>query len=143
MATLEHERMRNRDIQPQLVMMEKRVHELEARVRELEAPAIRDDQINRAMNPCFQIYHGPDNVNYFDDFCVEHMIDEVKQQAPDVLRLLSMLERPHSLTDAPGVKDMETVSALCALAKGRSEKVLGIQLLAGLVLIAWSTHTDK
>ena len=35
METLEHERMRNRDLQAQLVMMEKRVHELEARVWEL------------------------------------------------------------------------------------------------------------
>ena len=144
MATLEHERMRNRDLQAQLVMMEKRVHELEARVRELEAitctPEILDDQTNRAMNPRFQIYHGPDSVDHFDDFCVERMIDEVKQQAPDVLRLLSMLGRAPSLTDAPGVKDMETVSALCALAKGRSEKVLGIQLLVGLMLIARSTH---
>ena len=84
------------------------------------------------MNPHFQIYHGHDSVDYFHDFCVERMIHEVKQQAPDVLRLLSMLGRAPSLTDAPGVKDMETVSALRALAKGRSEKVLGIQLLVGL-----------
>ena len=90
------------------------------------------------MNPCFQTYHGPDSVDHFDDFCVERMIEEVKQQAPDVLRLLSMLGRA-PLTDAPGVKGMETVSALCALAKGRPEKVLGIQLLVGLMLIARST----
>ena len=113
-------------------------------MRELEAtaytPAILDDQMNRAMNPRFQIYRGPDSVDHFDDFCVKRMIDEVKQQAPDVLRLLSMLGRAPSLSNAPGVEDMETVSALCALAKGRSEKVLGIQLLVGLMLIARSTH---
>ena len=90
MATLEHERISNRNLQARLIMTEKRVHELEVRVRELEAtaytPAILDDQMNRAMNPRFQIYHSPDSVDHFDDFCEEHiMIDEVKQQAPDVL----------------------------------------------------------
>jgi hypothetical protein len=53
--------------------MEKRVHELEARVRELEAtmytPATPDDHMNhRTMNPRFQIYHGPDSIAHFDDF---------------------------------------------------------------------------
>ena len=133
MATLEHERISNRDLQARLIMMEK-VHELEARVHELEAtaytPAILDDRMNRAMNPRFQIYHGPDSVDHFDDFCVERMIDVVEQQAPDVPRLLSMLRRAPSLSNALGIEDMETVRSLCALAKGRSEKVLGIHTVS-------------
>lgn len=137
---LEHERMRNRDLETRLIETEKKVHQLEMRVQELETttytPAILDAQMDQAVNSHFQIYHGPDSVAHLEDFSVERMIAEVNQQAPDVLQLLSMLGRAPSFTDTPGVNDMKTVSALCALAKGRSEKVLGTQLLVGLMLIA-------
>ena len=75
--------------------MEKRVHELETRVRELETTTSTsvtlDAKMDQVMNPHFQIYHGPDSIAHLDDFSVERMIDEVNQQAPDVLQLLSML----------------------------------------------------
>ena len=144
---LEHERMRSRDLEALLMETEKRVHELEMRLQELETtaytPATLDAQMNQAMNPHFQIYHGPDSTAHLEDVSVEQMIAEVNQQAPDVFRLLTMLGRAPSLTDTPGVNDMKTVNALCALTKGRSEEVLGIQLLVGLMLIARSTHVRQ
>ena len=93
--------------------------------------------LDQVTNPHFQIYHGIDSIKHFDDFSVELVISEVEPQAPDVLRLLSFLGRAPSLTDEPRVNDMPTVAALCSIVKGRSEKVMGIQLL---VSIAHSTN---
>lgn len=134
---LESERMKNRDLEAKLKQKEDRVHELE--MTTFSAAGL-GHQLDRVTNPHFQIYHGPDSIEHFDNFSVEHMISEVKQHAPDVLRLLSLLGRSPSLTDEPGVNDMRTVAALCSLVKGRSEKVLGIQLLVSFMLIARSTN---
>ena len=93
---------------------EKRVHELEMRLQELETtvytPATLEAQMDRAMNPHFQIYHGLESIAHLEDFSAE-----VNQQAPDVLRLLIMLGRAPLLTDTPGVNDMKTVNALCTV----------------------------
>ena len=117
--------------------MEMRLQELETTTYTL---ATLDAQMNRTMSPHFQIYHGHDNIAHSEDFSVEKMIAKVNQPAPDVLWLLTMLGQRPSLTNTPGVNDMKAVSAPCALAKGRYEKVLGLQLLVGLMLMAQSSH---
>lgn len=143
-AMLEQERTRSRELEARLIEKERRVHDLEMRVLELDTAtfttATLEAQMEGVMNPRLQIYHGPDSIAHLGEFSVKQMIDEVNRQAPDVLHLLSMLGRAPSLVTEPEVSDMQAVSALCALAKGRCEKVLGIQLLIGLMLIARSTH---
>lgn len=134
---LEEERSRRTELELKLKVAEEKVHEME---RTMFTSTSLERQLDTITTPCFKIYHGPDSVSHFDDFSIDSMISEVKQHAPDLLQLLSSLGRAPTLMGQPGVKDMETVGALCSLVKGRSEKVLGLQLLMGLMLIARSTN---
>ena len=93
------------------------------------------DQVKDLMGTSNAMFHGPDTVEHFEEFSIA----ECQQHAPDVFDLWKTLGRvDHSEADVH-LAEAKAVMSLSALTKCRSNKVLGLQLLASFMLITRST----
>ena len=125
-------------------LLKERVKQLEERIHELEkhAPERFSQQMNHLTFPSNAIYHGPDTLQHFTDFSMDVLIDECKQYAPDLFKLLTNLGEADRLALEPGetpyLATAKVITALSTLSKCKSKKVLGIQLLISFMLIARS-----
>ena len=136
--------------------LEQQLHELQQRVVQLEkekesAAASQklelDGQMQTLLNPNMLAYHGPDTVEHLHGFSLESLIEEFAENAPDVMDLVRHLgncgryegdddDNDENLSTAT----QRTVTSLCTLLKCRSAKVLGLQLLLSIMLIARATN---
>lgn len=137
------------DQQLRLQEMLNRIDELERQVAQLQkqldssvqSPSL-ESQVGRLLSAQNAAYHGPDTITHFNDFSMDHVITEFKSQAPDVWQLLNNLGNTGRFSEddeQQQLAQLRIVSCLSTLLKSRSHKVLGVQLLVSLMLIARAT----
>ena len=126
----EHEELKQKVRQ-----LEERVQELE---RELKQPAVFANEMNSLLNPSLSVYHGPNDIANFDNFSMDSMVAEFTTLAPNLFELFQSLGQTSRHDNQSG--NVRSVMSMCALLKCRSQKVLGVQLLITLMLLARSTN---
>ena len=122
----------------------KQVAELREELARLKRQeSVMDEQVQSLISPSMEIYHGPSTLDHLANFSLDSVMEEAKENAPDVMKLLSEFARcgrfdkeDGSTSEQSRIADIRTTMALCTLLKGRSAKVLGIQLLIAFTLIA-------
>ena len=101
-----------------------------------------DTQMSQILNPHHCIFHGPNTVDHFDELSVDGFITELHTHAPDLYKLLNVLDKLNDMTRKMNLLNSanfgEMTSAV-ALLKCRSVQVLDVQLLLTLMLVARST----
>ena len=136
------------DQQLRLQEMQNRIEELERQVAQLQKQVDTsaqshslESQIGSLSSPQNAAYHGPDTITHFNDFSIGHVITEFKNQAPDVWQLLNNLGNTGRFSEADDqqLAQLRIVSCMSLLLKSRSHKMLGVQLLVSLMLIARAT----
>lgn len=124
--------------------LERKVQQLEERLRELEQPSQLSRELNTLMTPSLSLYHGPNNVENFEVFSMSSLVSELSKHAPELYEVFQTLGQTARLKDdrdqTDESYDVMAVMSLCTLLKCRSQKVLGIQLLITLMLLARSTN---
>ena len=126
--------------------LEDKVRCLEATIRELQctSPAHLTTQIN-AITPNSLIVSGPESYEQFVEFTIEGMVRELQETIPDLYGFFMHLgdTSRNISSDDPGhgqsIRRVKAISALCTLLNARSNRVNGLQLLIGMMLIARST----
>lgn len=121
-------------------LLEKRVQELE---KELNRPSTVYNEMNSLLTPSLSAYHGPNDIKNFDAFSMDSMVEELTKCAPNLFGLFQTLgqtSRHIDSSDSSENNDVMSVMSLCTLLKCRSQKVLGVQLLITLMLLARSTN---
>ena len=129
----------NRELKARVQELEAHVAELEKKVKSMEE---LDVQTHRALHASNAIFHGPNSIEHFESFSVDQVCQELHKCAPDVLSLFSALarvERHDEDEDSSRLSQLRAITALCTLLKGRSTKVLGVQLLITFMLVARAT----
>ena len=124
---------------PEHEALQQRVRELKQRVRELEQPVL-SNEMSSLMTPNLFLYHGPNNITNFDIFSLDCLVEEVEKLAPNLFQLFQTLGQTSRNSDDDRSDDVMAVMSLCTLLKCRSQRVLGIQLLITLMLLARSTN---
>lgn len=104
---------------------------------ELEQVSLQRE-LDSLVDPRNAAYHGPDSITHFRAFKIESVITEFKQQAPNLYQLLSSLGQ--SVQTSNDEHEMKVAMSISILLKCRSVKVLGIQLLITLMLLARATN---
>ena len=129
---LEREREQKRQLQC-------KIDELEARLAQGEniSQSLLSSEVDGLVNPKNTAYHGPDTITHFKDFNIDRILAEFSEQAPNLFTLLlSLGQSPREDDDEHGVRVAMSVSILL---KCRSVRVLGVQLLITLMLLARAT----
>ena len=138
------ERLRRRvfDLESQLERSQQRVTELEnTRETHISLPTLQN-QMAAILDVRHQVYHGPNTVENFHSFSIESVISELQNHAPDVFQLLQLLGKVSDQENEEGhtVQDLRPLTAIIALLKNRSVRLLGVQLLLNFTLIARATN---
>lgn len=122
--------------------LEQRVRQLEERVRELEQPSQLSLEMNNLLTPNISLYHGPNTIENFEAFSIDSLVSELSKFAPHLYELFQTLGQTarHTNDNQAESDDVMAVMSLCTLLKCRSQKVLGVQLLITLMLLARSTN---
>ena len=91
---LEAEREHNQELMAQNnslleenAFLKRKVAELE-QLQSLSVPKL-ELEMDCLLNPRNDVYHGPSSIQHFEAFSVDKIIAEIRQQAPDIFRLLS------------------------------------------------------
>jgi hypothetical protein len=130
----------NRELKVRVEELEACIAELQKKVKSMEE---LDVQMHSALHTSNAIFHGPNSISHFEKFSLDLILGEVHEHAPDVLSLfsaLARLDRHDENQDTAHLSQLRVVTALCTLLKGRSTKVLGVQLLITFMLIARATN---
>ena len=115
-----------------------RVQQLESQLREQQQmPGRLELQMEAILNPNNTVYHGPDTVEHLEQFSMDDIISEFKQNAPQLHELFQSLGNSSNDTCE---NETKIITSLCALVKSRSKKVLGLQLMISFMLIARATN---
>ena len=117
--------------------LRERIEELEQRLE----PTSLERELKTLISPMHAIHHGPDSLEHFGRFSFDNLRLECKEHAPNVLslqKILGNISRHESESDINHA-EAKIIMVLASLAKCRSVKVQGIQLLISLMLIARST----
>lgn len=133
----------NKELKVKVQLLQAQVAELEEKVRTFEVKDEELDwQMQRALHADNTVVHGPNTIEHFGSFSIDTVIQDLKQCAPDVYRLFSQLARTDRHDDeqeSSCISQLRAVTSLCTLLKGRSTKVLGVQLLITFMLLARAT----
>ena len=123
-----------------------KIKELECRIRQLEdaQSAFNPDNLLVELDALTQrnvaAYHGPDTVEHLESFSMDTITAEFVQRAPHLYQLLCQLGQDQCQSQSLDMqKSTQAIMCLCALMKGRSKIVLGMQLLITFMLIARAT----
>lgn len=128
-------------------VLEERERQLMEKINELEdvaqlgswfSPENLLSELDTLTQPHNSVFHGPDTVQHLQTFSIENLISEFTQLAPHLYELLIKLGQGRYQFQATG-PSMKAIMALCTLIKGRSSKVLGLQMLITFMLIARAT----
>ena len=104
------------------------------------SPSLLESQIQSTMNPGNRVHNGPNSVQRFHTFSIDHVIAELKTHAPDLYKLLLSLESTHAVEEGEvsSLSELRAATSMCILMKNRSLRVLGLQLL--LTYVNCSSH---
>ena len=90
-----------------------------------------------------QLYHGPNTIENFHNFSIESVISELQKHAPDVFLLLQQLgKKSEHESEGQTMQDLGPLTAIIALLKNRSVRVLGVQLLLTLIVRATNKQVN-
>lgn len=133
--------------------LEETVRTLEHRVRELEqlvhitSPSVLTTQADRLLHSNMAVYHGPNTIMHFNEFSLDTISAEIKQNAPALLQLFRALCHNVNITvtdlrtdEDHAHDDTKAFASLSVALKSRSTKVLGLQLLVGMMLVGRATN---
>ena len=124
--------------------LEREVAQLKKKLAEQEAATTKrlTGQMQSLVSPGLMVHHGPDTVPHLHSFSIQSILEEFSGHAPDVLDLLKQLGNCGRFDDDDSVHiaTLRSVTALSTLLKCRSAKVLGLQLLLSIMLIARATN---
>ena len=73
------------------------LEETEHRVRELEqlvcntSPSVLTTQVDRLLHSNMAVYHGPNNITHFEEFSLDAISAEIKQNAPALFQMFRAL----------------------------------------------------
>ena len=144
-ASVQKELDREREEKAQLL---ERIKHLEDRVAHLErlqsfSPSHLSNEMKAVMRPGNAAYHGPDTIAHFDTFSIDGVVAELNQFSPDLYQLFKFLgqcgEHGDDIQYSITLDEVKVVTSICTLLKCRSVKVLGLQLLLTLMLLARAT----
>ena len=132
------------DLQVQNSQLQQRLSLLEAENRELKRSlessmtiATLDSQLQKLVHPGSLIFHGPENLEWFEQFSLDAVMAEVRSLAPDLLRLFNTLgETRRNTTDAVNglsTEEIKVLVSISTLANSRSRKAKGLQLSTMLI----------
>ena len=119
-----------------------KVQHLEERVLQLEQEKFDgasqlSSELLSLLQPVHAAYHGPDSITHFESFSFDVIVDEFQQLAPNLYELFKSLGGGVSTDN--DVTEVRVATSLSILLKCRSAKVLGVQLLLTLMLLARAT----
>ena len=126
--------------------LEETVRTLEHRVRELEqvvhntSSSVLTTQADRLLHSNMAVYHGPNNITHFEEFSLDTISTEIKQNAPALFQLFRALCHNITVDEDPTCDDTKLITSLSVALKSRSTKVLGLQLLVGMMLVGRATN---
>ena len=146
LVDLDRALIRNEQLERQLQELQQRVDQLEKEKESLISSEKLEGQMQSLLNPNKIAYHGPDTIAHLQGFSLDSLIEEFTANAPDVMDLIRQLGNcsTYEGSDADdenlSTATQRTVTSLCTLLKCRSVKVLGLQLLLSIMLIARATH---
>jgi len=117
---------------------------LEERVAQLEQEqTLPFSQLSREIKsvvvPVNAAYHGPDTPSHFEDFSIDAVVAEFSCLAPNVYHLLKSLGNCEAGDDAVATNEVKVVTCMSILLKCHSYRVLGVQHLLTLMLLARAT----
>lgn len=143
-ALLDVERKRNQELMMKVSALQAENESLTSRVAELEKQQSssllnHELEMDCLLNPRNGVFHGPNTTENFESFSVDNILAEIRHQAPDVYHLFCRLARKGIDDSDENTDALKPVIALCTLLKGRSIRVLGVQLLLTFMLIARAT----
>ena len=144
-AALEAEQ---KELCDQVRQLQTKVQLLEGTVQRLESEQSSgyiqqlDQQMEAVVQHRGSVMRGPDTSEHFGTFSVDSVISEVKQNAPDVYQLFQVLGKTSRCAQQGQLptEELKAVVSLATLLNARSNRVKGIQLLLGIMLIARATH---
>ena len=144
LALLEVERKRNRELMMKVNSLQAENESLTNRVAELEKQQSSslsnlELEMDGLLNPRNDVFHGPNTIEHFKSFSVDNVLAEIRHQAPNVYHLLHRLARKRIDDSDENIDSLKPVVAICTLLKGRSVRILGVQLLLTFMLIARAT----
>ena len=146
LVELDRALIRNEQLEKQLQELQQRVDQLEKEKESLISIGKFEGQMQSLLNPNLTVYHGPDTTAHLQAFSLDSLIQEFTANAPDVMDLIQHLGNcgRYGGSDADDYNlstvTQRTVTSLCTLLKCRSVKLLGLQLLISIMLIARATH---
>lgn len=134
--------------------LRRRIQELEEMVRTLErcieqhvhntSPSVISAQVDALLRSNVAACHGPNTIEHFKEFSLDTVSAEIKQNAPALYQLFQALCRNISMGDSRdedhSQDDTKAVTSLSVVLKSRSSKVLGLQLLIGMMLVGRATN---
>ena len=136
------------DLRIELERVREEKKQLQCKIDELEARLAQKEHVSQSLlssehdglvDPKNTAYHGPDTISHFKDFNMDRLLAEISKQAPNLFTLLTSLSqspRAEAIDDDHAVRVAMSVSILL---KCRSVRVLGVQLLITLMLLARAT----
>ena len=122
-----------------------RISQLEEQLQaRLTATSSLTTQADLLLHDDLSVYHGPNKISHFNEFSLESVRSELKQNAPSLYQLFTALSRNTAVGDQHNSEDechddMKAITSLSVLLKSRSVKVLGLQLLIGMMLVGRAT----
>ena len=132
---LTREREEKQQLQARVQLLEERVEQLEK--EKYFSPSQLSSEFLSLLTPQHAIYHGPDSITHFETFSIDAIIAEMLQCAPNLYQLLQSLGKSTpSEGDGSRLEEVRVATSLSILLKSRSTKVLGVQLLLTLMLLA-------
>ena len=136
MDSEEQLRMTNSQLTERIKELECRIHQLEQAQSEF-SPDNLLVELDALTQRNVAAYHGPDTVEHLERFSMDTITADFVQHAPHLYQLLCKLGQGRCQSDTQ--KSTQAIMCLCALMKGRSKMVLGMQLLITFMLIARAT----
>ena len=128
--------------------LEETVRTLEYRIKELEqhntSLSVVSAQVDALLRSNVAVCHGPNTIEHFKEFSLDTVSAEIKQNAPALYQLFQALCHNISMGDSReedrSQDDIKAVTSLSVVLKSRSPKVLGLQLLIGMMLVGRATN---
>ena len=116
---------------------------LKHRVRELvhiTSPSVLTTQADQLLHSNMVVYHGPNSITHFDEFSLDTISAEIKQNAPALFQMFRALCHNVIVNEDCTHDDTKVITSLSVALKSRSIKVLGLQLLVGMMLVGRATN---
>ena len=140
-------RARIRELEQTVKDLQQRVHQLEEQVQVTSTTLCT--QADKLADRKYAVFHGPNTISHFEEFSLDKIRSEMKENAPLLFQLFNGLSRsdgnedspdsPQGTSDNQGDGDLKALTSVSVMLKSRSPRLLGLQLLIGMMLVGRAT----